>query len=91
MTYKASRSVLHQWEMERLQGFRRDPLLVGTRYAKWAGGSRLQTHRRAAMGGFTQDDGYVRGVAPTHDCSSGSLLHEQLIGQTKFSFITGLM
>ena len=27
------------------------------------------------MGGFTQDDGYVRGVAPTHDCSSsGSLL-----------------
>jgi hypothetical protein len=44
----------------------------GTRYAKWAGGSRSQTHRRAAMGGFTQDDGYVRGVAPTHDCSSGS-------------------
>jgi len=35
----------------------------GTRYAKWAGGSRSQTHRRAAMGGFTQDDGYVRGVA----------------------------
>ena len=29
------------------------------------------------MGGFTQDDGYVRGLAPTHDCSSfGSLLHE---------------
>jgi hypothetical protein len=22
------------------------------------------------MGGFTQDDGYVRGVAPTHNCSS---------------------
>jgi hypothetical protein len=44
----------------------------GTRYAKWAGGSRSQTHRRAAMGGFTQDDGYVRGVAATHDCSSGS-------------------
>jgi hypothetical protein len=46
----------------------------GTRYAKWAGGSRSQTHRRAAIsiGGFTQDDGYMRGVAPTHDCSSGS-------------------
>jgi hypothetical protein len=44
----------------------------GTRYAKWAGGSRSQTHRRAAMGGFTQDDGYVRGVAPTHNCSSRS-------------------
>jgi hypothetical protein len=57
----------------------------GTRYAKWAGGSRSQTHRRAAMGGFTQDDGYVRGVAPTHDCSSRSLLHELLIGQTQFS------
>jgi hypothetical protein len=57
----------------------------GTRYAKWVGGSRSQTHRRAAMGGFTQDDGYVRGVAPTHDCSSGSLLHELLIGQTQFS------
>jgi hypothetical protein len=27
------------------------------RYRKWAGGSRLQTHRRAAMGGFTLDDG----------------------------------
>jgi hypothetical protein len=35
----------------------------GTRYAKWAGGSHSQTHRRAAMGGFTQDDGYVQGVA----------------------------
>jgi hypothetical protein len=44
----------------------------GMRYAKWAGGSRSQTHRRAAMGGFTQDDGYVRGVAPPHGCSSGS-------------------
>ena len=42
----------------------------GTRYVKWAGGSRSQTHRRAAMCGFTQDDGYVRGVAPTHKCSS---------------------
>ena len=31
----------------------------GTRYAKWAGGSRSQTHRRSAMCGFTQDDGYV--------------------------------
>jgi hypothetical protein len=44
----------------------------GTRYAKWAGGSRSQTHRRAAMVGFTQDDGYVRGVAPTHSCCSRS-------------------
>ena len=35
----------------------------GTRYAKWAGSSRSQTHRRAAMGGFTQDDGDVQGVA----------------------------
>ena len=26
----------------------------GTRNAKWAGGSRSQTHRRAAKGGFTQ-------------------------------------
>jgi hypothetical protein len=49
-----------------------DAIRSGTRYAKWAGGSRSQTHRRAAMGGFTQDDGYVRGLAPTHDCSSGS-------------------
>ena len=44
----------------------------GTRYEKWAGGSRSQTHRRAALCGFTQDDGYVRGVAPTQDRSSGS-------------------
>jgi hypothetical protein len=42
----------------------------GTRYAKWAGGSRSQTHRRAAKGGFTQDDGYVRGLTPTHDAPS---------------------
>ena len=54
-----------------------DAIRSGTRYAKWAGGSRSQKHRRAAKGGFTQDDGYVRGLAPTHDCSSfGSLLHE---------------
>jgi hypothetical protein len=66
-----------------------DAIRSGTRYAKWAGGSRSQTHRRAAMGGFTQDDGYVRGVAPTHDCSSRSLFHELLIGRTQFSFITG--
>ena len=39
----------------------------GTRYAKWAGGSRSQTHRRAAMCGFIQDDGNVQGVAPMHD------------------------
>ena len=32
----------------------RDPLR-GKRDAKWAEGSRSQTHRRAAMGGFTQD------------------------------------
>ena len=42
----------------------------GTRYAKWGGGSRSQTQIRAAMCGFTQDDGYVRGMAPTHKCSS---------------------
>ena len=36
------------------------------RYAKWAGGSCSQTHRRAAKGGFTQDDRNVRGLAPTH-------------------------
>ena len=48
----------------------RSAICSGTRYAKWAGGSRSQTHRRAAMCGFTQDDGYVRGVAPTHKCSS---------------------
>jgi len=42
---------------------KRDPL----RDTKWAGGSRLQTHRWAALCGFTQDDGDVRGVAPTHD------------------------
>jgi hypothetical protein len=36
------------------------------------GGSRSQTHRRAAMCGFTQNDGYVRGVAPTQDSFSGS-------------------
>ena len=47
----------------------------GTRSAKWAGGSRSLTHRRAAMCGFTQDDDYVRGVAPTHKCSSGSFLN----------------
>ena len=52
-----------------------DAIRSGIRYAKWAGGSRSQTHRRAAKGGFTQDDGYVRGFAPTHDRSSfGSLL-----------------
>jgi len=28
----------------------------GTRYAKWAEGSRSQTHRRAAKGDFNQDD-----------------------------------
>jgi hypothetical protein len=44
----------------------RSAIRSGTRYAKWTGGSRSQTHRRAAMCGFTQDDGYVRGVAPTH-------------------------
>ena len=31
-----------------------------------------ENDRRAAMCVFTQDDGYVRGVAPTHDCSFGS-------------------
>jgi hypothetical protein len=54
-----------------------DAIRSGIRYAKWAGGSRSQTHRRAAMGGFTQDDGYVRGLAPTHDPPSlDPCLHE---------------
>jgi hypothetical protein len=53
-----------------------DAIRSGIRYAKWAGGSRSQTHRRAAKGGFTQDDGYVRGLAPMHDRSFRSLLHE---------------
>jgi hypothetical protein len=55
-------SVLHQGGTEAHKGAIRS----GTRYAKWAGGSRSQTHRRAAMGGFTQDDGDVQGVAPMH-------------------------
>ncbi len=57
-----------------------DVIRSGARYAKWAGGSRSQTHRRAAKDVFTQDDGYVRGLAPTHDppsldpcCTSFSL------------------
>jgi hypothetical protein len=45
----------------------RGAIRSGTRYAKWAGGSRSQTHGRAAMGGFTQDDGYVQDVAPMHN------------------------
>ena len=44
----------------------------GMRFAKWAGGSRSQTHRRAATVGFTQDNGYVRGVAA--DTQRGILL-----------------
>ena len=39
----------------------RDPQ---TRDAKWARGSRSQTHRRAAKGGFTQDDVKVRRPRP---------------------------
>jgi hypothetical protein len=42
------------------------------RYAKWAGGSRSLTHRRAAMSGFTLDD--VRGVAADAQRFTGSLL-----------------
>jgi hypothetical protein len=49
----------------------RDPLRDEIREV---GDSRSQTHRRAAMCGFTQDDGYVRGMAPTHERSSGSFL-----------------
>jgi len=44
------------------------------RCAKWAGVSRSQTHRRAAMGGFTLDDGYVRGVAADAQRFTGSVL-----------------
>ena len=39
-----------------LGAIQRDPQ---TRDEKWARGSRSQTHRRAAKGGFTQDDGKV--------------------------------
>ena len=39
-----------------LDAIQRDPQ---TRDAKWARGSRSQTHRRAAKGDFTQDDGKV--------------------------------
>ena len=34
----------------------RGAICSGTRYAKWAGGSRSQRHRRAATCSFTQDD-----------------------------------
>ena len=66
---------------------RRDPMLCSsrntraalscdpqTRDTKWARGSRSQTHRRASKGCFTQDDGYVQGVAPDalRSTSSGS-------------------
>ena len=43
-----------------------DSIRSGSRYAKWAGGSRSQTHRLATKGCFTQDDGYVQGLPPTH-------------------------
>ncbi len=46
----------------------------GSRYAKWAGGSRSQTHRRAAKGGFTQDDGNVIYAALCVDYTSCSVL-----------------
>jgi hypothetical protein len=54
-------------------------------------GLRPQTHRRAAMGGFIQDDGYVRGVAPTHKLSSGSFLDfgfQATFGQNAILLIT---
>ncbi len=51
-------TVLHQWG-DGSACRASDAIRSGIRYAKWAGGSRSQTHRRAAMGGFTQDDGYV--------------------------------
>jgi hypothetical protein len=70
-------TVLHQWG-DGSACRASDAIRSGIRYAKWARGSRSQTHRRAAKGGFTQDEGYVRGVAPTHDCSFRSLLHELL-------------
>ncbi len=44
------------------------------RYTKWAGGSRSLTHKRADMGGFTLDDGYVRDVAADAQRFTGSLL-----------------
>jgi hypothetical protein len=67
-----------------------DAIRSGTRYAKWAGGSRSQTLRRAdddpsfTMSGFTQDDGYVQGVPPMHDAPRNPFrtLPSRLFGQT---------
>jgi len=69
-----------------------DAIRSGTRYAKWAGGSRSQTHRRAAKGGFTQDDGYVQGVAPDalRSTSFGSFLlalFQQLISFSHYNSV----
>jgi len=68
-SYAARRGAIQPIPMERRSVCRAsDAIRSGSRYAKWAGGSRSQTHRRAAKGGFTQDDGYVQGVAPdAHD------------------------
>jgi hypothetical protein len=59
-----------------------DAIRSGSRYAKWAGGSRSQTHRRAAKGGFTQDDGYVQGVAPMHYARPPLILLERRVSAT---------
>ena len=68
-----------------------DAIRSGSRYAKWAGGSRSQTHRRAAKGGFTQDDGYVQGVAPDALRSTGSdpsrTLFQQLISFSHYNSV----
>jgi len=55
-----------------------DAILSRTRYVKWAGGSRSQTHRRAVMGCFTQDDGYVQDVSPMHSARPPLTLLELL-------------
>ena len=66
-SYAARRGAIQPIPMERRSVCRAsDAIRSGSRYAKWAGGSRSQTHRRAAKGGFTQDDRNVRGLAPTH-------------------------
>ena len=51
-------------------------------------GSRSQTHRRAAMGGFTQDDGYVQGVAPMH-CARRPRILLDCSAKPQFFLITG--
>ena len=92
-SYAARSGVIRPEVMERRSVCRAsDAIRSGSRYAKWAGGSRSQTHRRAAKGGFTQDDRNVRGLAPTHTILSffGSLLlslFQQLISFSHYNSV----